>query len=149
QLLAERPREVAHRAGIGRAAPVHPREDLVRAVGGDAELLQHRTQESRRERVNRQRLRQSAVPPGCGPQSSSSPGKKNATSTRAVSGASDPCVPFCSTLVPKSARTVPFSALAGSVAPRISRWRAIAFSPSRTETKIGPEVMNVQRLAKN
>ncbi len=45
--------------------------------------------------------------------------------------------------------TVPGAALAGLVAPMISRFFATAFSPSRTCTTMGPEVMNATRSLKN
>jgi hypothetical protein len=44
-------------------------------------------------------------------------GKKKAISWAAVSGASEPCVAFCSTSIPKSLRIVPAAAFLGSVAP--------------------------------
>src|SRR5581483_7188412 len=47
--------------------------------------------------------------------------KKNPISTCAVSNASEPWAAFFSTSVPKSFRTVPASAFAGSVAPRTPR----------------------------
>src|SRR5678816_4831031 len=74
-----------------------------------------------------------------GRQTISSGLKKKAISLAAVSGPSEPCTAFCSTSLPQSLRMVPGAAFAGSVAPIISRFFAIAFSPSRTETKIGPE----------
>jgi len=49
----------------------------------------------------------------------------------------------------KSLRMVPAAALAGLVAPMISRLAAIAFSPSSTCTTTGPDVMNVHRSLKN
>ena len=46
-------------------------------------------------------------------------------------------------------RIVPSAALAGFVAPMISRFRVIALSPSSTCTTTGPDVMNVTRSRKN
>src|SRR6185312_14503515 len=56
-------------------------------------------------------------------------GKKKAISVRAVSSESEPCTEFASIDSAKSLRMVPGAALAGSVAPMISRLRATALSP--------------------
>src|SRR5262245_12581639 len=74
-----------------------------------------------------------------------SAGKKYATSTLAVSGASDPWTAFASIDFAKSARIVPGAAFFGSVAPIRSRFLAIAFSPSSTWIITGPEIMNSTR----
>src|SRR5690606_14094096 len=71
--------------------------------------------------------------------------KKNAISFFAVSGASEPCTTFSSTVSAKSARIVPGAASFGLVAPITSRFFAIAFSPSSTWTMTGPEIMNLTR----
>src|SRR5262249_44787830 len=96
------------------------------------------------ERPDRPYAWGAAVAPG-----RSSPGKKNAISARAVSTGSDPWDAFCSTSVPNSPRTVPLGAFFESVGPIRSRQRLMAFSPSRTPTKTGPEVMNFTRSPKN
>jgi hypothetical protein len=44
---------------------------------------------------------------------------------------------------------VPGAAFCGSVAPMISRSRAMAYSPSSTMVMQGPEDMKAQRLWKN
>ena len=77
------------------------------------------------------------------------PGKKNDTSTAAVSGASEPCTALASMLSAKSARMVPFSAFLGSVAPISSRFFAMAFSPSSAWIITGPEIMKSTRSLKN
>jgi len=75
----------------------------------------------------------------------SASGKKNAISSRAVSGPSEPWEAFCSTSVPNSPRTVPFGAFFESVGPISSRQRAMAPSASSTPMNTGPEVMNLTR----
>src|SRR5690606_2424207 len=74
--------------------------------------------------------------------------KKNRISCAAVSGASEPCTELASMDSAKSARMVPGAASFGLVAPITSRFLATAFSPSRTCTTTGPEVMKVQRSLK-
>jgi hypothetical protein len=73
--------------------------------------------------------------------------KKNAISSRAVSGPSDPWTAFRSMFVANSLRIVPAAAFSGFVAPMTSRFFAIASSPSRTCTTTGPSVMNFTRSA--
>ena len=62
---------------------------------------------------------------------------------------SEPCTELASIDSAKSLRIVPAAALAGLVAPMISRFLAMAPSPSSTWTTTGPEVMKVQRSLKN
>src|SRR5207249_7140365 len=76
-------------------------------------------------------------------------GKKYPISKRAVSGESDPWTALCSIVVPYTARIVPGSAFAGSVAPIRSRCLLMASSPSSTSTTTGPEAMNLVKLSKN
>src|SRR5215510_9704901 len=71
--------------------------------------------------------------------------KKNAISSLAVSGPSEPCTALRSMLVANSLRIVPAAAFSGLVAPITSRFLAIAFSPLRTWTTTGPSVMNLTR----
>src|SRR6185437_10650415 len=73
--------------------------------------------------------------------------KKNAISSFAVSGASEPWTALRSMLVANSLRIVPAAAFSGFVAPITSRFFAIAFSPSSTWTTTGPSVMNLTRPA--
>jgi peptidoglycan/xylan/chitin deacetylase (PgdA/CDA1 family) len=61
---------------------------------------------------------------------------------------SDKVTEFASMDSAKSARMVPGAASFGLVAPITSRFLATAFSPSRTCTTTGPEVMKVQRSLK-
>ena len=67
--------------------------------------------------------------------------KKNAISVAAVSGPSEPCTTFSSIEAAKSARIVPGAACFGFVAPMMSRFALMAFSPSSTCTMTGPEIM--------
>ena len=53
---------------------------------------------------------------------------------------------FFSMSVAKSLRMVPAAAFAGLVAPMISRFLAIAFSPSSTISTTGPEVMKLHQV---
>src|SRR5207237_956692 len=82
-------------------------------------------------------------------QTRSMPGKKYPISYAAVSGASDPCVALPSIDSANSLRSVPASALAGSVAPISMRHFLIASADSSTITIAGPDDMNDVRLAKN
>src|SRR5262249_44838468 len=82
-------------------------------------------------------------------QASSTPAKKYPISYAAVSGASDPCVALRSIDSANSLRSVPASALAGSVAPISVRHFLIASGASSTMTIAGPDDMNSVRLAKN
>ena len=77
------------------------------------------------------------------------PLKKYPSSNAAVSGASDPCVALFSIDAPNSLRSVPGSALAGSVAPMSVRHFLIASGASRHMTTQGPEDMKSVRLPKN
>src|SRR5437899_2654114 len=72
--------------------------------------------------------------------------KKKAISCAAVYGESEPCTELASIDSAKSLRIVPGAALAGSVAPITSRFRATASSPSSTCTTTGPELMKSTRL---
>ncbi len=76
------------------------------------------------------------------------PGKKKAISVAAVAAASEPWTALASMLSAKSARIVPLSAFFGSVAPISSRFFRMAFSPSRTWTTTGPEIMKDTRSLK-
>ena len=67
--------------------------------------------------------------------------KTPAISMAAVSGASEPWTEFSPTDRAKSLRIVPASALAGFVAPMMSRYFLMAPSPSRTCTTTGPAVI--------
>jgi hypothetical protein len=69
--------------------------------------------------------------------------KKNAISFFAFSALSEPCTALRSIDFAKSARIVPGAASLGLVDPMSSRFFAIAFSPSKTETKTGPSIMKV------
>jgi integrase len=71
--------------------------------------------------------------------------KKNAISSRAVSGASEPWTALRSMFVANSLRIVPAAAFSGFVAPITSRFFATASSPSSTCTITGPSVMNLTR----
>jgi len=73
--------------------------------------------------------------------------KKNGISTAACSGASEPCTQFRSMLAAKRLRIVPSAALAGFVAPMVSRHFLIASAASRTITTAGPSVINFTRAA--
>ena len=73
--------------------------------------------------------------------------KKKPISFTAFSGESEPWTAFSCTFWPKAARTVPGSALAGLVAPMISRFLVIALSPSRTCTTTGPGAHVLDELA--
>src|SRR6266566_4645021 len=77
------------------------------------------------------------------------PEKNCAISCCAVSGASEPCTEFSPTDFAWILRIVPAAAFAGSVAPMISRYLAMAFSPSSTCTTTGPEIMNSTSSRKN
>src|SRR5262249_8183400 len=66
------------------------------------------------------------------------PAKNCAISLTAVSGASEPCTEFSPIERACTFRIVPGKALAGSVAPMISREAATAFSPPSTSTTSGP-----------
>src|SRR6185503_258723 len=101
---------------------------------GFAHIPLFSTQRTQREAVN---------------QISSIPGKKYPISKEAVSGASDPCVALRSIDCANSLRSVPASALAGSVAPINVRHFLIASGASKTTTIAGPEAINSVRLAKN
>src|SRR6185503_3833555 len=68
------------------------------------------------------------------------PEKNCAISSAAVAGASDPCTEFSPIDFACTLRMVPAAALAGSVAPMMSRYLAMALSPSRTWTTTGPEI---------
>src|SRR5712691_10481335 len=72
--------------------------------------------------------------------------KKYGISKAADSGESEPWTALASIDAAKSLRIVPGAALAGSVAPMISRRRAMAPSPSSTIGMHGPCVMKAQRL---
>ena len=67
--------------------------------------------------------------------------KKKAISDSAVSGASDPWTEFSVMLAANSALIVPGAASLGLVAPMIFLLTEIAFSPLRTCTIDGPDVM--------
>src|SRR5262249_38736803 len=77
------------------------------------------------------------------------PEKNCAISCCAVSGASEPCTEFSPTDFAWILRIVPGAAFAGSVAPMISRYFAMAFSPASTCTTTGPDVMNSTSSRKN
>src|SRR6516164_7300472 len=77
------------------------------------------------------------------------PAKNCAISVTAVSGASEPCTEFSPIDLACTLRMVPGVALAGSVAPMMSRYAATALSPSSTCTTTGPEVMNATSSPKN
>jgi hypothetical protein len=64
-------------------------------------------------------------------------------------GESEPCTVLRSIPSARSARIVPGAAFFGSVAPMISRFFAMAFSPSSTCNSTGPEVMYFTRSLKN
>src|SRR5680860_475134 len=68
--------------------------------------------------------------------------KQSPISRLALSGLSEPCTEFRCMLTPKSLRMVPGSASTGFVLPITARLRAMASSPSRIWSTIGPEVMN-------
>jgi DNA-binding HxlR family transcriptional regulator len=86
---------------------------------------------SRRAR-ERPRSEGGACSPGERLRRARSPGRSSRSRTAAVSGASEPWIAFASIDAAKSLRIVPAAALPGSVAPMISRSRAIA--PSRSST---------------
>src|SRR5262249_8564193 len=75
--------------------------------------------------------------------------KKKAISVLSFSGESEPCTELASIDSAKSLRIVPAAALAGLVAPMISRFFTTAFSPSSTCTTTGPDVMKAHRSLKN
>ena len=77
------------------------------------------------------------------------PSEEIPSSNAAVSGASEPCVALLSIDAPKSLRSVPGSAFAGSVAPIRSRHFLIAPSASRHITTHGPDDMKSVRPPKN
>src|SRR4029079_4708930 len=77
------------------------------------------------------------------------PEKNWAISWAAVSGASEPCTEFSPIDLAWTLRIVFGAALAGSVAPMMSRYLAMAFSPSSTWTTTGPEIMNATSSPKN
>src|SRR3972149_2957130 len=79
----------------------------------------------------------------------SSARKTGAASRLALSAESLPWTTFRSILRPKSARIVPGSALAGSVAPIVLRTIATAFSPSHTIATDGPDVTYSTSPSKN
>src|SRR4051794_11156402 len=79
----------------------------------------------------------------------STPAKKYPISYAAVSGASEPCVALRSIDSANSLRSVPPSALAGSVAPISVRHFLMPSSASSTRTIAGPDDMNDVRLPKN
>src|SRR3990170_9098710 len=79
-----------------------------------------------------------------------SSGLKNKEVSRfALSTESLPCTTFREIVSPKSARIVPGSACAGSVAPIVFRTTATAFSPSHNIATDGPEVTYSTSPGKN
>src|SRR5262249_19338279 len=75
--------------------------------------------------------------------------KNCAISLAAVSGASEPCTELSPVDLAWTLRMVLGAALAGSVAPITSRYFAMAFSPCKTCTTTGPEIMKLTSSPKN
>src|SRR5258708_5025932 len=136
QLRAKILGQVGHLIESLDATLVQPMLELARAIGPRSqtqdpglEFTRRQTQQVDR-RIHAQVLGHSSVPL-----------KKKPISRTAVSAAAEPCTTLASMLCARSARRVPGASYFGSVAPMMSRLRAIASSPSSTCAITGPELM--------